>query len=84
MVRMEAVFGCGGAMTPDIAVRLVQLSEHCSAVLHLECGGARVRLDSLIGILAVDCRQGTPLTVIAEGADERAAAEAAAKLLRGE
>ena len=84
MVRREAVFGCGEAMTPDVAVKLVQLSERCASALYLERGGAQVRLDSLIGILAVDCRRGTPLTVIAEGVDEQAAAEAAAKLLRGE
>ena len=83
MVRMEAVFGCAEGMTPDVAAKLAQLSEHFAAQLQLECGGKRVRLDSLIGILSVECRRGTRLAVLAEGEGEQAAAEAVCAALRG-
>ena len=83
MVRKESQFGFAEGMTPDIAARLAQLSDRYSADLQLACGDKCVRLDSLIGILSVPCRRGTPLAVIAEGDDEQAAAEAVAALLRG-
>lgn len=83
MVRMEASFACAGGMTPDIAAQLAQLAERFQANLQMECAGKRVPLDSLIGILSVECRRGTPLAVIADGADERDAAQAMKALLEG-
>ena len=84
MVRREVVFGCGEAMTPDIAARIAQLAERFSAGLHLECGEKRVRLDSLIGILSVECRRGKSLAVVADGEDEQPACAAIAAVLQGE
>ena len=84
MVRMEATFNCAEGMTPDIAAQLAQLAERFQSNLMMECAGKRVLLDSLIGILSVECRRGTPLAVIADGADEHAAAEAMKALLDGE
>ena len=75
MMRMEAVFG-RDSMTPDIAAKLATAAEHHRARLELECGGKVVLLDSLIGILSLECRRGTRLTILADGEDERAAAEA--------
>lgn len=83
MIRKEAVFGCAGSMTPDVAARLAQLSDHYDSDLQLACGDKCVRLDSLIGILSVPCCRGTTLFVIAEGEDELAAADAVAAALRG-
>ena len=83
MVRMEAVFGCGDGLTPDVAARLVQASERCRSKLKLERDGKRVRLDSLIGILSVECRRGDRLAVVAEGEDEQRAAEAITAILEG-
>ncbi len=83
MVRREAVFGCGDGMTPDIAAKIAQMAERYDADLQLECDGKRVRLDSLIGILSVACRRGTPLSVLADGADEVSAAQAVAAALQG-
>ena len=40
-------------------------------------------MDSLIGILSLDCPRGTRLTVVADGADGSGAAEAVARLLEG-
>lgn len=83
MIRREAVFGCGDALTPDVAARLTQLADGCKSSLQLECGGKRVPMDSLIGILALDCRRGTPVAVIADGEDEIKAADVVAKALKG-
>lgn len=81
MVRNEALFGCAESMSPDVAA---QLADRFAADLQLACGNKCVRLNSLIGILSVPRRRGTPLTVIAEGEDEQAAARAIAAALRGE
>ena len=83
MVRKEAEFHLGDILTPDHAAKLATLTEHFSAKLLLECEGKRVLLDSLIGILSLDCPRGTRLTVIAEGEDEQKAAEAVASMLEG-
>lgn len=83
MIRMDAVFDCADNLTPDIAARLTQVTERCRAHLEMECDGKRVLLDSLIGILSVPCSRGTRLTVVADGEDEQAAAEAICQVLRG-
>lgn len=80
MMRMEAVYGCGDSLTPDVAAKLAMAAERHQARLELECGGKRILLDSLIGILSLECHRGTRLTILADGPDEQAAAEA----IRGE
>ena len=81
MVRMEAVFQCGDGMMPDVAAKLTAIAEKYDAKLEMERGGKRVLLDSLIGILSVPCRRGDALTILAEGQDAQAAAEAIAAAL---
>lgn len=81
MVRMEAVFQCGDGMTPDVAAKLTAIAEKYDAKLEMERGDKRVLLDSLIGILSVPCRRGDRLTILAEGTDAQAAAEAIAAAL---
>ena len=81
MVRTEVAFQCGDGLTPEIAARLAQMAEHYQARLLMECDGKRVLLDSLIGILSVDCTRGMTVGVIADGEDEQAAMEAAAAVL---
>ena len=83
MVHLETVYGYSDSLTPDIAAKLSQCAEHFQARTHLECGDKRVRLDSLIGILSVECRRGSRLTVTADGVDAQAAAEAVCRLLGG-
>ena len=84
MVRQEIVFACAEGLSPQVAARLVQRVEHYAASLHLECGGMRVRLNSLIGVLSLECRRGTPVIVTGEGEDARAAVEDVARFLAGE
>lgn len=81
MIRIEAVFDCADSLTPDVAAKLVQVTERCRAHLEMECEGKRVLLDSLIGILSVPCPRGTRLTIIADGEDEQAAAAAIREVL---
>ena len=81
MVRLEAVFGCGDSLTPDVAAKLAAIAERYDAKLEMEHEGKRVLLDSLIGILSVPCRRGDRLTILAEGQDAQAAAEAIAAAL---
>lgn len=81
MVRMEAVYGRGDGLTPDVAAKLAQAAERYRAHLELECGGKRVLLDSLIGILSLECPRNTRLTVLAEGEDAEAAAGAIKAIL---
>ena len=81
MVRTEVAFQCGDSLTPEIAAKLAQTAEHHRARLLMECDGKRVLLDSLIGILSVPCRRGDALTILAEGQDAQAAAEAIAAAL---
>lgn len=83
MIRREAVYGCGDGLTPDVAAKLTQITERCASSLQMEVEDRRVMLDSLIGILSVECPRGARVTVIAEGEDEREAAEAIAKVLEG-
>ena len=82
MVRLEAVFACGDGMTPDVAAKLTAIAERYDAKLEMERGGKRVLLDSLIGILSVPCRRGDRLTILADGVDAQAAAEAIAAALK--
>ena len=84
MVRVEAKFNCAESMTPDVAARLAQLTERYRSNLLMECAGKRVLLDSLIGILSVECRRGTPLAIVADGEDEQVAAGAIRTLIEGE
>ena len=83
MVRTEVAFQCGDSLTPEIAAKLAQTAEHHRARLLMECDGKRVLLDSLIGILSVDCARGMTVGIIADGEDEQAAMEAAAAVLAG-
>lgn len=83
MLHRQAVYGCGEGLTPDVAAKLTRLSERFHSRLEMQIDGRRVPLDSLIGILSVECPRGTRLTVIADGEDESAAAEAVARALEG-
>lgn len=84
MVCLKGAFGADETLTPDVAAKLTQCTERFRSRLHLVCQGKRVRLDSLIGILSLDCRRGTEFEVVAEGDDAQAAAEDVKRLLTGE
>ena len=83
MICVKGAFGAGDQMTPELAARLSQCAERHSARVHLRCGDKRVRLNSLIGILALDLRRGGTFEVIAEDGDAQNAADDIVRLLKG-
>ena len=83
MVQMEAVFTAGDSITPGFAAKLSREAENHKAMLSVLNGSRKLRLDSLISILAMEIKRGSTVTVIAEGEDEQTAAEAICAILRG-
>ena len=83
MVCRDTQYERDEGMTPEVAALLVQMTERFSAKLFLRCGGKQVLLETLIGLLSLDCPRGTRLTVVADGVDGPEAAEAVARLLEG-
>lgn len=81
MLKREIVFGACPAITPDFAAKLAQRAAGFSAEVYLESGTTSLCVDSLIGILAMNLRMGTRVTLRAEGADEREAAACIGALL---
>ena len=75
MVKLEATFRAAEGITPDLAAAIIQKASEYRATTELEMGATRVVLGSLIGILSLELRQGTPVQIIAAGTDEQAAAE---------
>lgn len=74
MIRLEATFGAAEGITPNLAAAIIQRASGFDAITELEMGTTRVVLGSLIGILSLELRQGTKVQIIADGADEEAAA----------
>ena len=83
MVRLETVFSAVLGLTPEFAAELSQVVSRFHADIRLSCEGKKLRLDSLIGILALDLHRGVKVEVLAEGEDEQAAASAICAKLAG-
>lgn len=83
MVRLEALFTAREGMTPDFAAEISNCAGRYASTVELKCGERLLRLESLISILSLDLRKGAPVAVIAEGSDEREAAEAMRELIQG-
>lgn len=81
MVKLEAKFRAAESIMPDLAVEIIQRASRYDAITELEIGNTRVVLGSLIGILSLELRQGTTVNIIAEGHDERTAAEGIRELI---
>ncbi|MGN0801905.1 MAG: HPr family phosphocarrier protein [Candidatus Faecivicinus sp.] len=83
MVKLETTFAAVDSLTPEFAAKLADHTARFQSDLSLECGDKRLRLDSLICILALGLYRGVKVTVIAEGEDEVEAAEGIKKVLEG-
>lgn len=83
MVRLETTFAAADSLTPEFAAKLADHTAHYRADISLECGDKRLRLDSLICILAMELYRGVKVAVLAEGEDEQAAAEEILAVLEG-
>ncbi len=84
MTKREIIFGACAAITPDFAAKLAQAATQTRTEVYLECGSARLCMDSLISILSMGLRKGTRVTVSADGADEAEAVDRVCALLAGE
>ena len=83
MVRLETVFSAALGLTPEVAAELSQVASRFHAEITLSGEGKQLRLDSLIGILALDLHRGVKVEVIAEGDDEQDAAKAICEKIAG-
>lgn len=83
MVRLETTFAAADSLTPEFAAKLADHTAHYRADISLECGDKRLRLDSLICILALELYRGVKVAVITEGDDEQTAAEEILEVLEG-
>ncbi len=76
MYKCRAVFGHDFGLTPQLSAKLVTLGEQFKSSLHIEYGGRKVQLDSLIGLISVAFHRGDVITVCAQGDDEETSANA--------
>ena len=83
MVQLNTTFAATDQLSPEFAAKLAQCASQFQSVLSIECGGKRLHLDSLIGILALDLHRGVKVEVIAEGDDEQDAAKAICEKIAG-
>ena len=83
MVSLNAVFQAGPGMSPEIAAELSRRASAHDARVSLRLGDRSIRLDSLIGILAVEMPRGSRVTVVADGPEETAAAQDILNMLSG-
>lgn len=60
---------------------LVQVACNFSSEIHLKAGTVKVNAKSIMGIIAFDTAENTPVTIIANGSDEAEAVEALEKFL---
>ena len=74
MVKLEATFRAAEGITPDLAAEIIQRASRYEAITELEMGTTRVVLGSLIGILSLELRPGSEVSIIAQGRDEEKAA----------
>lgn len=84
MVKVETVFNAADTITPEFAAKISDCAAKFQAVVSLDCGGKQLQLDSLICILALELYRGVKVAIVAEGADEDAAAEAVRRIIAGE
>ena len=83
MIKLDTVFTAADGLSPEFAAKLAKHASRFESKLSVECGEKCLSLDSLICILSMEIYRGVKLAVIAEGADEGAAAEEISKVLQG-
>ncbi|MCQ2437995.1 MAG: HPr family phosphocarrier protein [Clostridia bacterium] len=83
MTKIETAFTADIDMTPQFAAKLSEAAMQYDAGISLICKDKQLTLDSLICILSLDLYKNVPVTVVADGKDEEAAAKAIAAILEG-
>lgn len=82
MYRMETVFLAQPALTPDFAAALANRASQYSSRVYMERGSTQLSVDSLIGLLSMNLRSGSKITIAAEGDDAQQAAESISLFIR--
>lgn len=83
MVKLQTTFEAADTLAPEFAAMLADHAARFQSNIYLGCGEKLLSLDSLICILALELHRGVSVEVVAEGADERAAAEDIIMVLEG-
>ena len=76
MIKLPIVFPEGVQMTRSIAATLVQEAAHFEARIMIERGQKIVNAKSTLGLLSLYTDIGDGMVLVADGEDEKAAAEA--------
>ena len=76
MIEKEYIIMAPEGMHARPATALVKLAKHFSSVISLRKGEKTIRLNSLLNILAMGAKGGDSISILIEGEDEAAAAEA--------
>lgn len=84
MIKLETIFAAADTLSPEYAAKLADHAARFQSDIFLGCGEKLLSLDSLICILALELYRGVKVSVVAEGADEQAAAGEIIKVLEGE
>ena len=70
--------------TPKNAAAFTQAAERFASRITMEMGNRSANAKSIMGVIALEARPGTAVTVTAEGHDENEALAAIAAILEGE
>jgi phosphocarrier protein HPr len=76
MIEKEYIIMAPEGIHARPAAALVKLTKHFTSVISLKKGEKVVRLNSLLNILSMGAKGGDPISILIEGEDEGAAAEA--------
>lgn len=84
VVEKEFVITLEQGLHARPAAQFVQTANRFTAEITVTAGAERASARSIFGILRLGARQGTRVTIRAEGADAAAAVESLGRLLTGE
>jgi phosphotransferase system HPr (HPr) family protein len=76
MIEKEYIILAPEGIHARPATALVKLAKHFKSVISLKKGEKIIRLNSLLNILSMGAKGGDPISILIEGEDEVAAAEA--------
>jgi phosphocarrier protein len=84
MVKREAIVKIEVGLHARPATFFIQKSNEFKSSIWVEKDERKVNAKSLLGVLSMGIVQGTPITLIADGADEAEAVEALAAVVESE
>lgn len=73
MIKKLVTINCQGLEARPIAM-LVQKASQFASTVHIEYGTKKINAKSIMGMMSLSVHGGDEITIVAEGADEEAAA----------